>query len=249
MTKTRPIFGLLILILILGACSKGGIDNCFSSSGKITTETRTLAPFSNIITYDNVDLILEQGSDFKCTVEAGSNLISGIVTEVDKRGNLVIRNTNSCNWLRSYDQPVRVFLELQKLDTLNYRSIGNITTTDTIFQDTLIINLYEGAGRVDLLLRSRLIRAGLHYGTQKLVISGKCGLVYGYSAGFGLIDIRNLEATLLYVNNNSSNNMYVRATEELGATIQSLGNIYYFGNPDVINLSKQGSGNLIHLGD
>ncbi|MBU2553806.1 MAG: DUF2807 domain-containing protein [Bacteroidetes bacterium] len=247
MVKRQYLFWILIVVTSLTACNKTHVEDCFKSSGELTMESRVLPPFNNIKLFDNVDLVLQQGVTTQCEVEAGKHLLSGIVTEVDEKGNLNIRNTNSCNWIRSFNQPIRVYLELQKLDTLDYRSIGNIYTPDTLFQDTLIVNLYEGAGRVDLLIKSKLLRAGLHYGTQELIISGKCGLVYGYTAGFGLIDMRNLEASLLYVNNNSGNNMYVRATEELGATIQSLGNIYYYGSPPVVNFSKQGAGDLIHL--
>jgi len=138
-------------------------------------------------------------------------------------------------------------LQVKRLDTLVYRSIGNINTIDTLFLDTLVINLYEGAGRVDLIVRANLVTAALHYGTQELVVSGRCGVAYVYSASFGLVDTRDLNASLVYVNNKSANDVYVRASEVLGATIEGLGNIYYYGDPPVVGFNKQGSGELIHL--
>ena len=247
MIKSQQLFWVLIIVIGITACKKTRLTDCFKSSGELTLESRVLPPYGNIRLFDNIDLVIRQGTTNSCHVEAGEHLLSGIVTDVDEKGTLNIRNTNTCNWIRSYDQPISVHLELTRLDTLDYRSIGNVVTPDTLFQDTLIVNLYEGAGRVDLLIRSKLLRAGLHYGTQELIISGKCGLAYSYTAGFGLINMKDLEASLLYVNNNSGNNMFVRCTEEIGATIQSLGNIYYYGSPAVVNFSKQGAGDLIHL--
>ncbi|MBU3927046.1 MAG: DUF2807 domain-containing protein, partial [Bacteroidetes bacterium] len=58
---------------------------------------------------------------------------------------------------------------------------------------------------------------------------------------------RDLYASLMYVNNKSANDVYVRASEVLGATIEGLGNIYYYGDPPEVGFIKQGSGELIHL--
>ena len=246
MTKIKWIIG-LIIVSGLWSCNKNHLTDCFKNTGEKTTETRSLPWFNNVKLYDNINLVISQGHEASCVVETGKNLLSGITTTVDGQGNLEIRNTNTCNWVRSYDNPLTVYLQVKQLDTLVYRSIGDVYTIDTLFLDTLVINLYEGAGRVDLVVRANLVTAALHYGTQELVVSGRCGVAYVYSASFGLVDTRDLYASLMYVNNKSANDVYVRASEVLGATIEGLGNIYYYGDPPEVGFIKQGSGELIHL--
>lgn len=247
MTKINFAIALLIIILAFTACEKVNLGDCLMSAGKITTETRPLKEFNTLKLYDNVNLVLSQGTQNSCMVETGENLMNHITTTVDGLGNLEIRNTSTCNWMRSYGQPLTVYLQVTTLDTLEYRSIGDVSTTDTLFMDALVVSLFEGAGSVSLLIHSNLVKAALHYGTQELLIAGRSGLCYVYSASFGLVDTRELYASMLYVSNKSSNDVYVRAVKELGATVEALGNIYYFGNPSVVNFSQQGAGELIHV--
>ncbi len=196
---------------------------------------------------DNVNLILKQGAVNKLEVEAGENLLTGIVTEVNDNGTLTLSNENQCNWVRSYEKPVNVYLTFEKLDSLEYRSIGNVTNVDTLRIDTFNLKVSEGAGRIELLLKSRLIFSSLHYGTADIVLAGSVDVSYVYSASFGLVDNRDLVCNNVYVNNKSSNNLFVHATTTLGATVENIGDIYYYGNPVNLSFNQLGSGNLIKL--
>jgi hypothetical protein len=180
-------------------------------------------------------------------VKAGSNLLSKIGTKVNEQGQLEIRNDNSCNWVRSYETPIDVFLDFVKLDSLEYRSTANVTNEGTLFLDTLKLDILEGAGRVELNLDAHIIYCGLPNGTADVILKGFCEISYLYSAGFGLIDNRDLVSKFVYVNNKSSNDLYLQATTELGATIENIGNIYYSGNPPVVNFKQIGTGKLIKL--
>ncbi len=246
MTSKLRNIGFLLLFIGLFSCEKAHLGDCFKSAGEKTTEFRNLPDFHRVNLHDNVNLVIEQGYETNCVVEAGKNLLKGITTEVSEFGVLEIRNGNECNWVRSYDQPLTVYLRVQHLDTLEYKSIGNVSMKDTLFQDRFVVNLYEGAGKLDLLIHANAAQIGLHYGTQELLVSGICGMVYAYSSGFGVVDLRDLQASLLYVSNVSSNHMYVRSSSVLDATIKGLGNIYYYDDPE-ISLNKIGQGNLIHV--
>jgi hypothetical protein len=78
-----------------------------------------------------------------------------------------------------------------------------------------------------------------------VALKGFCEISYLYAAGFGRIDNRGLVSKFVYVNNKSSNDLYLQVTTELGATIENIGNIYYSGNPSVVNLNQIGTGKLI----
>jgi len=230
----------------LSSCKKGGVTDCINTTGRITNENRNVETFNSIILRDNVNLILTKSDSNSIIVEAGANIIGNISTKVSSDGVLELRNDNSCNWIRSFDVPVNVYLNYTDIDSIEYHSIGNITCTNTVLTDTLWISAYEGAGLIDLELDVKTLYCSLHYGTLDIVLRGKSGLSYVYSASFGLINMLDIESNFLYINNKSSNDVYVRVATYLGATIENIGDIYYAGNPETVTLEQIGSGVLRH---
>lgn len=244
----------LIIIIIVGfvsfsSCKKGTFPDCFYATGDITTQSREIEKFSKIILRNNVNLILEKSNTNNIVVEAGTNLISNISTLVNENGVLEIKNDNNCNWIRSFDKPINVYLKYTNIDTIEYQSIGDVTTKNALITDTLWLAAYEGAGEININVDVKTLHCALHYGTLDIIIKGKSGLSYVYSASFGLVNLIELESKFVYANNKSSNDVYLKANSHLGATIENIGNIYYAGNPKTVTFDKIGTGELIHLPD
>jgi hypothetical protein len=231
------------------SCSKSPVLDCFKSTGKITQTERIVSDFHTIVLRDNIDLQLRQSDQNKLVLEAGNNLMSKIYTDVSNSGVLEIKNENRCNWVRSYDKPITVYLDFVKLDTLVYRSVGNVTNEDTIRADTLVVEVNEGAGRIELKVDTYKILTNLHYGTADITTSGKTVVSLVYLAGFGMIDNSQLIANHIYLNNKSSNDIFINAITTIEATIENIGDIYYLGNPGSVSVEKLGPGNLIKLED
>ncbi len=235
--------------MILSSCEKESITNCKLSNGVVKTEQRTISEFTNILLKDNINLILSRSDTSSLLVEAGSNLMSGISTVVNEDGTLEIKNNNKCDWSRDFDTPVNVFLNYTEIDTIEYRSIGNITNMDTLYTDTLWVRVMEGAGVIDITIDVDRLYCELHYGTADILLSGICGLSFVYSSSFGLVDLRNLPTSVVFVTSRSSNNLFVNAVTTLGAAISNIGDIYYRGDPENLTLDKTGAGNLIKMTD
>ncbi len=242
-------FTLIVIlgVIVLSSCKKGFLTDCRLISGEIKTETRNIGLFNNISLNDNVNIIFTNNGNESVMIEAGANLIDGIITNINSKGVLEISNSNQCDWARSYDTPVNVYLNSNNVDTIQYRSIGNITSQDTIVTDSLRIIVSEGAGTIELTIDVFRFFCELHYGTADIIISGKSNISALYSASFGLVNCGNLQSGIVYVNSRSSNDVYVNSTFILEAEITSIGNIYYKGNPEDIKLNRTGSGELIHL--
>lgn len=236
-----------MLMLSGNGCKKAPVLDCFVSTGKITMEERQVGQFSAIQVNDNINLILRQSSANRLVVEAGSNLMGSIVTQVENDSLLVLRNDMACNWVRSYDKPVNVYLDFKRLDILEYRSIGDVSNESTLHLDSLHIELREGAGNIMLNLHTPLLFCNLHYGTADIRLNGEVDVCYVYGDGFGRIDNRDLVVSQVYVTNRSSNDIFLQATLRLGATIENIGNIYYRGDPPEIELQRTGSGQLIRM--
>lgn len=234
---------LLSLALIVGACGKdGGV--CFSNSGPVIMQDRTVTPFDSIALYDNVDLVITQDTTIGVRVEAGQNIISGITTTVTDN-TLTIHNNNSCNWLRSYDKPIRVHVSVVTLQKLHYESAGNVSSTNTIHAGHFYLDLWGGCGVVDMDLYAFEGTFIQHLGTADMVLHGICKISSVYAGDFGRLNLGALESDYCFVINNSSNDCYVKATKLLDATIGSLGNIYYTGSPDSLFTQVTGSGAVL----
>ena len=239
---------MILLMMIAGlSCKKSPVLDCFNSTGKIKKIEREIGDFTSILLKDNVNLHLRQANKNKLILEAGSNLMSKIITVVNAEGVLEIKNDNRCNWVRSFDKPINVYLDFVRLDTLEYRSIGNVTNEDTLRIDTLVVNVKEGAGKIELTVNTYKISTNLHYGTADIITSGNAKISFVYLAGAGKIDNRLLRAFQVYGINKSSNDVYINTVTTLYVNIDNIGNIYYYGNPGDVTLGGIGTGKLIPL--
>ena len=238
---------LVFIIVFSGSCRKKDLGDCFKSAGDITEESRNSSDVYRIVLNDNVDLKIIPSNSNSILVRSGKNLLKKIKTEIDG-DTLNISNENDCNWVRDFSIPVEVELKTTGFICLDYRSIGNVVCADTLRPDSLIVNVYEGAGEINLTTNTAFVKSAIHYGTADIFMSGIAGMSQVYSAGWGKIDNRNLRCRQTYVTNQSSNHIFVNATNTLGASIRGIGNIYYIGNPD-ISLDNPGGGSLIKLED
>ena len=237
----KQIYILLIILVTMG-CSKNQ-GGCFTSSGEITTEKREATAFRFIELNNNVDVFLTYAPEYSIEVHAGKNIIKGIKTYVDNN-TLVIKNENTCNWVRSYEKPIEVYISTPTLDSIVYQASGNLTSTNQFLTDSLKLDVLEGAGSIDLNVRTDRSTFNLHYGTVDLNVKGNSHIAYLYSGAYGPANLRNLYTVFTFLTNNSTNNCYVWASFQLDAKIENVGDVYYWGDPPIINYSGAGSGKL-----
>ena len=243
---------LSLLTVISFSCKKSvSPGDCFKSTGELTKEEREIQSYGNVILKDNVSLYLTNGTSNRITVEAGKNLLKKIKTEVNENGDLVISNENRCNWVRNYASPVNVYLECKSFDTLFYASIGdvkNVKAVDTLyFGDSFCIQISEGAGNFNLNIKTSYLLIVFLYGTCDVNITGFAKTVSAYSTAWGRIDFSGVHCERAWALNQSSNDMYLYASEKLSATTRALGNIYISGNPASVEFSREGDGDLIRI--
>lgn len=242
------IMGLTLLILLLLAvftsCEKTPVVDCFKNTGSIEKSERTVAYFHAIELHDNINLHLIPSSRQSLVLEAGTNLKNRITAEVNEDSVLVIRNNNTCNWVRSYDKEINIYLEFTELNSLEYRSIGHVTNSDTLRLDSLQIDIWEGAGLIELSMNIGICWANLHYGTADILLTGESRITSLYQLGAGKIDTQGLKSRQVYLKNWSPNNMMIWSEQFLFAEIKGLGDVYYLGNP-TIESNLIGEGQLI----
>ena len=128
----------LLIGLMISSCQKGHEMDCFKSNGKETQQTRTLNPFLFINIKDKVDVIINEGNEFKAVVSGGEHLINNIKTEV-KENTLYISNTNKCNMVRGYKRRYSVTITLPQLKYLENKGSNTVSFYNGNVLDTLEI--------------------------------------------------------------------------------------------------------------
>lgn len=246
-----PVTGWLILLMLpiagiifTGCAKNGGV--CFSTNGAIVQEVRNIPAFTRVDIQNNVDLVLSTDTGMRVRVEAGQNIIGGITTIVDG-GTLVIRNNNKCNWMRDYSKQIKVYIATNKIWKIMYNGSGNISSTGTLKQDSINVEVWGGCGTIDLNLDVRLGIFSLNMGTVDFRLHGSAGITSVFSGDYGLYDARDLKTYYTYITNKGTNDCYVQAMIDLEATIASIGNIYYAGNPQSFKIKITGTGKLLPL--
>ncbi len=206
-------------------------------------QERPVTPFDSIDLGDNVNLILTEDSVNRITVEAGSNVISGITTEIHDR-QLTIRNLNACNWLRSYEKPLDVHVSVHHLWKIYYNAAGNVSSANTLSGDSIKIEVWGGCGSFDLALNYNKGWFIMNMGTADYNLHGRCDIADFYLNDMGLIQTKDLATRYCSVNNRGTNNCYVNVSVNLYAIISNIGSVYYTGDPPTVGGKITGSGVL-----
>lgn len=233
----------LIILFVILSCSKSNPLDCFKNTGSITTETRESVEFTYLVLQNNVDIFLSSAPQYSISVRAGKNIIPGIKTEISGK-TLTISNENSCNWVRSYESPIEVYLEVPELDSILYQSSGNITSLNQFRSEYLKLDVIEGAGSINLWVDLHEGMFNLSYGTTDLTVRGYSHISHLYSEGYGPANLSQLNTEFTYMTNKSTNDCRVRSNLSLQVTITNVGDVYYSGDPETISRDIRGEGKL-----
>lgn len=234
---------LVALLVAISSCNKSGAD-CFTSTGTVIRQSRFITDFDTIYARENVDIVLTQDSINSVVIEAGENIIDGIKTVIDDR-RLEIDNTNKCNWVRSYDKPLNAYVHVKNLRKIYYLSAGNISSTNVLTPPSFMLDVWGGCGSIALSLNAVQGFIYEHLGTADITIKGRATFNSVVSGDYGLLQLKDLITDYTYVSNSGSNDCYIDCDKVLDATIQSIGSIYYTGNPDSVHVHISGTGQVI----
>jgi hypothetical protein len=235
------------LHMLVTSCKKENMGDCTKSSGKLTTEYRSIDTFDELELDDNINLLLVKDTLNHVTIEAGSNLMALIRTDI-KGNKLSLKNDNRCNWVRDFNLPVNITLYCSGWPaTITYRGSGNLVSKDTLEGNSFVLDIWAGTGTVDLKVDVTTITCASHTGSADVFLSGKTGVSYIWSAGTGYIRAGNLESGFTFIGSKSSADCNVKTSKEIQARIFGSGNVYYTGNPLKIAAEHYSTGRLLRL--
>ena len=229
------------LLLLLMACGDGHETDCLKSTGPITTERREVPAFQQLYIHDNVEVILVQDSITYAEVRTGKNLQEDI--ELTTSGNqLIINNTSSCNWVRSYDVPREITVHTPSVvDLLQYDQ--STLRIPTPFRADRLFYHFLGAGDADLNLDVQYLNMDMYElgdVTLRGTVAGDAVTLLGGSGTLRATDlaVRNLS---IQTTRSSIGDAHVRATATLGIYHGGAGTVFYRAPTPTVEVTGKGN--------
>ena len=259
----RNVIAILFILVSLMVTSCQKMDALFKN-GEPVTEYRTVGQnFTVVSMFNNVNVKLVQDRHPHLELTCPKNLIEKVTTEV-KNDTLVIKNENDFNWIRSYDYSIDLTVYYDSLRSVNYYSIGDLRSIDSIIGmkaqsidsteigiDTIsthnfILRILEGSGDINLTFNCNVLKTVFSNGTSKVILKGYAGYAEHYLKSYGVIHAEDLNSNIVKVMSQSTNDAYVWAQSVLYAYLYNIGNAYYKGHP-WIEAHCEGDGRVIKL--
>ena len=242
------LFGIALLIIFSFACSLTSSlpaqTGTIMGSGDVATEERQLSNVDSVTLSMQGDLTIEIGDQEKIVIEAETNLLPYILTDV--RGGSLEVHTRSGKDLQN-TRPIHYYLTVKGLEGLRISSSGNITAPQLNAQRFSVQVSSSGetniaalnADQLDVTISSsgNVTIGGGEVAQQDITISSS-GNLYAQ-------DMVSQDANVRIT---SSGEAYVRVVNTLDVRTTSSGNVYYYGNPQV-NVTNTSSGQVLKQGD
>ncbi len=207
---------LLVLVALLASCDVDvNLDLGVRGSGELTTESRDVSDFDEIVVLGSGDVIVDVTGTESLTVEAEDNIMPLLTTEV-RKGRLELGSNATFSTTRA----IRYTIEASALTAVEIDGSGDVTASG-IDSDTFEVTI-NGSGNV--------------------VPTGSAGDVRVEINGSGAYEGVGLVASVGSVDVSGSGSVLVNATDELDVRISGSGEVTYVGSPTLTeDISGSGS--------
>ncbi|RPI28203.1 MAG: DUF2807 domain-containing protein [Chloroflexota bacterium] len=210
----------IVLTLAISACSiMTPAGETVRGSGNVISETRAVSGFTSISVEGSADVDVVFGTTESLVIEAEDNILPLIETVV-QNNRLIIRTRPQTSITTT--RPIQVSLTMISLEGVSMTGSGSIDVPE-LSGDSFSVKL-PGSGSI--------------------TIAGTANSVDIDMLGSGTIDCEELEARNATVDLGGSGTVRVYASESLDATLTGSGNIWYSGDPAMVNKTVTGSGSI-----
>jgi len=235
-----------ILIVLLSSCSGLRKDDCITNMGDVISIDRDVMPFDQLYVEDRIKVILIQDSTQFGRIELNgpSNLLDQIESNVSNN-QLRLINSNTCNFVRSFNYEIKVNVYVKELTGLHIESIAEVVSNDTINVDFLNI-LHLALSDIKLILSGDEVYIQSR-NSAKTTLKGSLRVLKGSVEEISDIDAKYLTCEEVYLDSHSPLDCYVNATKGMYMNIYNSGNIFYANEPSDYKIlaTRTGSGKLL----
>lgn len=243
----------LSMIIAMGACNGDNVPDCFQNAGDLVRQTLQTADFNTITVFENANLVLKQGSEFKVEVETGEFLIDEIsaIVEGDR---LVLRNENTCNYVRPYGLTT-FFVTAPNIEQIR-SSTGLLISSDGVLNYPILSLISESFTEPDAATTDGSFNLNVASQNLSIVVNGIAyfqlqgvteNLNVTIAAGDSRIEAAELITQNVNLNHRGSNDVIINPQQSVIGVIRGTGNVISINRPPNVEVEEQFNGRLIFL--
>lgn len=248
MSKTIIKTLLFLFSITLFSCDSENANDCFQTSGTKIIKEFEVENFEKINLSQGIELIIKEGPETKVMVESGQNLMSGITAEVSE-GQLFLRNSNGCNWVRNYND-TKVYVTTPTL--VNVYSSSQFAAKSDGVLNFPYLNLQSGiftntaSGTFELEVNCNTLIIDDNESSYFKISGNAANLTVNFYDGNARFDGSNLIANEVTFFQRSSNDIIVNPIDKISGTLYSTGNVVLKNTPPIIEVTQLYQGHLVY---
>jgi hypothetical protein len=234
-TKLISIAGIILLYFIGSSCAD---DFIIRGNGIPDSEARLVSGFSSVASEGNFTVHITSGAQHKIIIEAESNLMQYIETEVN--GSRLRIHTRGLTSLRNR-LPIEIYVTTPALSGIVQSGSGSITTG--YFEADAFNCVVSGSGSIETSVAANVVEAVIS-GSGRLQISGSASSGNLIVSGSGQLVAEDLQLRDCEAKISGSGDIWTTVSQNLKAVITGSGYVFYSGKPQ-IEIVVSGSGGII----
>lgn len=252
--SSRDLFGLsTFFVLLFISCDSENASDCFQDTGEITRQEVSVEEFTTITAFENITLVVKQADTQKVEIETGENLRNEVAAVVED-GQLLLIDTNDCNYIRDYGITV-VYVTTPNLTSIRSSTGFPIQSDGVLAFESLSLlsesftdpeaETTDGEFNLELDVSSLSITSnGISY--FKLKGSAE-SLNISIAAGDSRVEADKLIAKRVNVNHRGSNDILVNPQESLTGVLRGTGDLQSYNRPATVEVEELYNGRLIFV--
>lgn len=210
------------LFLILFACGKKTIGG----KGRVIFQERNIKGFKAVSIKGAYDVYLKKGNSESVIIEADSNLMSIIETDLYDS---ILSIFNTKNIIRSKE--LKLYITCPKLNSISFSGATELACDSGMEFKDLNINI-SGAGRIDMDMTLNYLNTIISGGAE-LNFRGKANTLDITITGAGNLNAPKFETQNCKIDISGFGRAKINVIKKLEVNISGAGKVDYSGNPEV----------------
>ena len=205
---------------------------------------RHLSGFNAVNVAGPFDVDIIQGSTESVKVEAPSDVMDRILTEVNGGVLKIYNKHDNWNWgdFWGHHKKILVHVTIKDINSINISGSGDVSFREGITANSLKLHI-SGSGDMTGKLNAKTLESSIT-GSGDMKLSGNAESSTVSVVGSGDFTARNLLTVSSAVRVSGSGDAEINASDKVDAAVNGSGDVRYTGAAKNINSRKSGSGDI-----
>ncbi|WP_108424319.1 head GIN domain-containing protein [Flagellimonas amoyensis] len=242
---------LILLTFLMVSCNGENVPDCFQNAGDMVRQPVDVPAFTTITVFENLNVVLKQGDEQRVEIETGEYLLNDVSAVVEE-GRLILRNENSCNYVREYGLTT-VYVTSPNINEIR-SSTGLLISSDGVLAYPSLALIAESFNNPETETTDGSFDLNLNTTSVSIVVNGIAyfklqGTTENFNvtvaAGDSRIEAEDLISQNVTINHRGSNDVFVNPQQRLEGVIRGTGDVISVNRPPEVDVEELFNGRLI----